>query len=233
MKGGAAPVHYQTTDQATGQALSAASFDSWRQELIDRRQCLLRLAGGSLLALFPVAANATDSDSNPAADSAGDSGSGSDSGSGADSGPNPEQRWAIIGEVQRHMLPTEPTAPGATEINALPYLRRAMAAPDHDPTERQFILDGAGWLDAIARQHYTQSFQAIGTDTRERVMRRVAASQAGDNWLSTLLLYLLEALLTDPVYGGNPGGIGWQWLHHKPGLPRPDRPYYAMDFYRR
>jgi gluconate 2-dehydrogenase gamma chain len=31
----------------------------------------------------------------------------------------------------------------------------------------------------------------------------------------------MEALLTDPAYGGNPGGIGWRWLQHVPGYPRP------------
>ena len=31
----------------------------------------------------------------------------------------------------------------------------------------------------------------------------------------------MEALLTDPAYGGNPDGIGWRWLGHTPGYPRP------------
>ena len=53
------------------------------------------------------------------------------------------------------------------------------------------------------------------------MLRRIAASPAGENWLSTLILYLMEALLTDPAYGGNPGGIGWRWLRHTPGYPRP------------
>jgi gluconate 2-dehydrogenase gamma chain len=39
-----------------------------------------------------------------------------------------------------------------------------------------------------------------------------------------LLDYIMEALLTDPVYGGNPNSIGWQWLKHQPGFPRPTTP---------
>ena len=39
----------------------------------------------------------------------------------------------------------------------------------------------------------------------------------GRAWLSLLLYYIFEALLSDPVYGGNPDGIGWQWLEHQPG----------------
>ena len=40
-------------------------------------------------------------------------------------------------------------------------------------------------------------------------------------WLSTLITYTLEALLSDPLYGGNTNGIGWKWLGHDPGNPRP------------
>ena len=36
-------------------------------------------------------------------------------------------------------------------------------------------------------------------------------------------LYIFEALLSDPVYGGNPEGIGWRWLGHRPGFPRPNQ----------
>ena len=61
------------------------------------------------------------------------------------------------------------------------------------------------------------------------MLRHTAGYDGGENWLSTLLLYIFEALLTDPVYGGNPNGIGWKWLGHNPGLPRPtaDKRYGA------
>ena len=46
-----------------------------------------------------------------------------------------------------------------------------------------------------------------------------------------ILTYLLQALLTDPVYGGNPNGVGWKWLHHQPGFPRPpkDETYFKLQ----
>jgi len=45
-----------------------------------------------------------------------------------------------------------------------------------------------------------------------------------------VLGYIFEALLVDPVYGGNPNGIGWKWLEHQPGLPRPtaDKRYFLL-----
>ena len=31
----------------------------------------------------------------------------------------------------------------------------------------------------------------------------------------------VEGFFADPVYGGNSNGIGWAWLEHQPGFPRP------------
>ena len=90
-----------------------------------------------------------------------------------------------------------------------------------DAQERQFILDGVGWLEGISGEAAERSFLDLDEPGREQVLRRIAASPAGENWLSTLVLYLMEALLTDPAYDGNPGGIGWRWLRHTPGYPRP------------
>jgi gluconate 2-dehydrogenase gamma chain len=132
-----------------------------------------------------------------------------------------EHTWETLDQVQRHLFPSEPGAPGAREINALEYLRFVVADPKVDAQERRFILMGAGWLDGIARETYQQTFVHLEHAQREAVLQKVAASSAGENWLSTLLTYVFEALLTDPVYGGNPDGIGWRWLEHIPGFPRP------------
>jgi len=34
----------------------------------------------------------------------------------------------------------------------------------------------------------------------------------------------MESVLGDPVYNINKDGSGWNWLEHKPGLPRPKEP---------
>ena len=40
-----------------------------------------------------------------------------------------------------------------------------------------------------------------------------------------MLLYIFEALLSDPVYGANVNEAGWNWLGYAAGLPRPDTIY--------
>lgn len=175
---------------------SRDGLDQWHRALIDRRAFLLRMAGGSLAALFgaPSLLRADNGDSDP---------------------------WKTLDPVQQHLFPSEPDAPGAREIHALEYLRFVVSDPKVDAGEREFILEGTGWLEGIALEMHQAPFAELGFEQREAVLLRIAASSAGENWLSTLLYYLMEALLTDPAYGGNPGGIGWQWLRHIPGFPRP------------
>jgi gluconate 2-dehydrogenase gamma chain len=130
-------------------------------------------------------------------------------------------QWKIIEAVQDHLLPSEPDAPGASDSNATAYLDRALADPKFDPDVKGFILDGIGWLEEIAGQREGQSFPQIQPAKREDLLQQIARSSAGERWLSTLITYSLEALLADPLYGGNPDGIGWRWLGHDPGQPRP------------
>lgn len=131
--------------------------------------------------------------------------------------------WLTIASVQEHLFPAEKDSPGSSDIQALEYLRAMMETADFDKDERVLIHNGVGWLNDFAQQQYSKKFIQLNTDAKEKILRQVEESRAGKNWLSVLLTYLLEALLTDPVYGGNPDGIGWKWLQHQPGFPRPSK----------
>ena len=134
-------------------------------------------------------------------------------------------QWLTIAAVQDHLLPSEPAdpaaGPGAREVRATAYLDRTLAVPGFDVEVRGFILKGIGWLDALAAERHATPFPTLAPGTREDLLREIAATGPGERWLSSLITYMLEALLADPLYGGNPGGIGWTWLGHDPGLPRP------------
>ena len=138
--------------------------------------------------------------------------------------------WHTLAAVQEHLFPAGPDNPGAGDIQALQYLRNTIENPDADGADRDFIFNGVGWLNDLAQETHKQPFTVLDEVQRETLLRRIEQSRAGGNWLSLLLTYLLEALLADPVYGGNPDGIGWRWLEHQPGFPTPhaDRTWYRL-----
>ncbi len=172
-------------------------LSDWHHQLITRRRVLLAAAGGSLAVLFPLSSI-----------------------SAAENKKNVDT-WLVIDVVQQHLFPTEADAPGAREINALAYLKFVLTDTTLDIESREFITKGAVWLEDMSFQMYKKSFATLDEKQREKVLLRIASSQSGENWLATLMLYIAEALLTDPVYGGNTDQLGWKWLQHVPGYPRP------------
>ncbi len=179
---------------------TTALFSSWQQQLLSRRRFLLAAAGGSVAAMFPLPSPSATTNNKPAAAS---------------------DPWPVIAAVQQHLFPAEKDAPGAAEINAPAYLQFVVSDRTLDADEREFILQGTRWLQDITEKKYKTAFIELDYEKREQVLRHIASSSAGENWLSTLLLYIFEALLTDPVYGGNKNQAGWKWLQHTPGFPRP------------
>jgi gluconate 2-dehydrogenase gamma chain len=138
--------------------------------------------------------------------------------------------WRTLAAVQEHLFPSDAEAPGARQINATQYLKNVIDHHGIEQSEKDFIQNGVKWLNGIARETYAASFIELNAAEKEKTLRKVAQSRAGENWLSTLLTYLIEALLTSPVYGGNPNGVGWKWLEHQPGFPQPpaNKVYYRL-----
>ena len=140
------------------------------------------------------------------------------------------EQWRALAAVQDHLFPSEPEAPGAANVGAIAWLHFVLSDPEIDPTEPEFIKEGLLRLEEIAAETHGGPFLALDSQRREAVLRRLEATPDGKRWIASMLGYILEALLTDPVYGGNPGGVGWKWLEHQPGSlrPTPDKRYFLL-----
>jgi gluconate 2-dehydrogenase gamma chain len=129
----------------------------------------------------------------------------------------------LIRAIQNHLFPTTENAPGARDINALEYLHFVLLDKNIDQDNKALIVNGIGWLEERSVSELNRSFSDLSIDDKENILRTIEFESWGERWLSMILLYIFEALLSDPLYGGNPDGIGWKWLNHDPGLPRPTK----------
>lgn len=129
--------------------------------------------------------------------------------------------WLTLDATLQHLLPKSTSGPSATEINALAYLYQVMTVQPTEQDEKDFIVNGVGWLNNYANSELGKAFVFLSYEQKESLLRGISRSFAGENWLNTLLGYTLEAMLCAPAYGGNPQGIGWQWLAHQAGFPLP------------
>ncbi len=179
----------------------ARAFVDWQANPVSRRQFVQRLGLLSAGMLLPAALTATTI---------------------AQKQATPTQApWPTIAAVQKNLFPAEADSPGANDINAASYLKHLLEEPEFDRDERTFILNGPTWLNELAQSNHAKPYTQLSPAQQEQLLQRIAHSSAVENWLSLLLLYIFEALLSSPVYGGNPDGIGWRWLEHNPGFPQP------------
>ncbi len=183
----------------------------WQKRLIKRRSFLKRLTSVAALAALPLSLSAFSATS---------------AGKKRFLRRNPEifttKQWEIMLAVQQHLFPADKDSPGASDIHAAPYLQWVVSDPNLDPEIGTFLRNGFDWLEEEAIDNFQESFLKMNENERESLLRKVEETNWGGSWLSVILLYIFEALLTDPIYGANPDGVGWAWLEHHPGYPRPD-----------
>jgi len=130
--------------------------------------------------------------------------------------------WLTLDSVLNHLLPSSKSGPGSKEIQATTYLFNVVHLQPTEQDEIEFIYKGVGWLNGYSKSQLNKDFVELTTQEKEILLRGISQSRAGENWLNTLLGYILEATLTPPIYGGNPNQIGWQWLEHQGGFPLPN-----------
>jgi gluconate 2-dehydrogenase gamma chain len=131
--------------------------------------------------------------------------------------------WLTLDATLNQLLPSSPTGPSASEIRATVYLYQVMTVQPTEQDEKDFILKGVGWLNGYANSEKSADFAQLSFTDKEQLLRGISNSTAGQNWLNTLLGYIFQAMLSPPSYGGNPNGIGWQWLEHQAGFPLPEK----------
>jgi gluconate 2-dehydrogenase gamma chain len=129
--------------------------------------------------------------------------------------------WLTINAVLDHLLPESEHGPSAKELQVVIYLYNVVYQQPTEQNEIDFIYKGVGWLNGYTTKQLKMNFIALSKAEKEEMLRGISRSSAGENWLNNLLGYIFEAMLSPPIYGGNPQGKGWQWLDHQPGFPLP------------
>ncbi len=133
------------------------------------------------------------------------------------------QQLKIVRRVQQILFPDDGFGPGATAINADKYLTWVLSDPRMDPDDKDYVFKGIKWISETAVEEAGKDFLVMAHPQQEKLIRKISRTDWGESWLSIMLTYILEALIADPQYGGNPDGNGWNWLHHYPGYPRPTK----------
>ena len=132
------------------------------------------------------------------------------------------EQATILNDVLNIFFPNDGNGPDAEDINAFGYVMWVL----HDTLNRKiednaYILVGLNWADETAQEIYFSPFVELSQEQKEALVGKFTELDWGKNWSSMIITLILEALVLDPIYGGNKNEAGWNWLNHTPGFPRP------------
>lgn len=91
--------------------------------------------------------------------------------------------------------------------------------------DKTFLKNGVKWLNEEAVSMYKKEYTKLSSAQREELLLHVSKTEWGESFVYEVMNYMFEAMLGDPVYGGNNKEAGWQWLNFKGGQPRPQKVY--------
>ncbi|MBL4730381.1 MAG: gluconate 2-dehydrogenase subunit 3 family protein [Sulfurimonas sp.] len=107
------------------------------------------------------------------------------------------------------------------DSNAYLYLSVILRHRHVSDEDKQYLRNGAKWLQEEAREEYTKSYILLSDKQRQKMLKKISQEAWGRSWIKVVLMYIMEARLGDPIYGINKNETGWKWLNHEPGFPRP------------
>ncbi len=114
---------------------------------------------------------------------------------------------------------------GELDIKTAPYMQIVFHQSRISDKDKTFLKNGVKWLNEEAVKTDKKEYVKLSFDQRQKLLARVTKTQWGDSFVYDVMNYMFEAMLGDPVYGGNNKEAGWKWLDFKGGQPRPQKAY--------
>ena len=115
-----------------------------------------------------------------------------------------------------------PGQPDVRQTGFYRHLRFVVSDKNYDPDIRRSLIDGFEQFEQFIHNKIP-GFARLSFEKRSDWLKRyIRSNPQAENWLARVLTVIWEATLLDPHYGVNKKMIGWKWLHHPFGHPRPD-----------
>lgn len=92
-------------------------------------------------------------------------------------------------------------------------------------SDKEFLKNGVTWLNEECIATYKQEYAKLPKSKRREIVKKIARTGWGEDFLYDVMSYTFEAMLGDPVYGVNQGQKGWDWLAFQGGEPRPKKAF--------
>ena len=122
--------------------------------------------------------------------------------------------------IQNILVPNDGNGPSAATVNAHDYFVWTLEDKRLPTSEKEYFTSKLKDLLHLCKEKFSKNFIDLPVEDRELFVTNNIESGWTQTFLSRMITVIFEAMLLDPVYGGNPNEIGWDWLEHIGGSPR-------------
>ena len=127
----------------------------------------------------------------------------------------------VLDEVLNIIFPKTNNMPSSKEFGALEYLVKNISHKTFDDNDKILILDGTkDFFDA-----FPEFLTLNNKEKKELIYSVIKDNSYAKSWVSKLSYYGIEAMFSDPLYGGNFNQIAWKSINHNIGYPQPLKIY--------
>jgi hypothetical protein len=110
-------------------------------------------------------------------------------------------------------------------INTADYITIVYRHHKISTEDKDFLRNGVKWLNESSYDMYKKTYTKLSDEKRQLILQKIVTKEWGKNWIDSMMRYIFEAMLGDPIYGGNNREAGWEWLAFEGGRPRAKRMY--------
>jgi gluconate 2-dehydrogenase gamma chain len=131
------------------------------------------------------------------------------------------EQSTVLKSILLIIFPSDGNGPSADDLNTFGYVMWSLADTFKFQEDKDYIIEGLDWASEKSQELYFDKYSNLDQEQKEALVKQFVDLKWGKNWMSVMVTLTMESVLLDPLYGGNVDEQGWNWLEHKPGLPRP------------
>lgn len=132
-----------------------------------------------------------------------------------------DERYVVISYILDIIFVKTSTMPSAREFKAIQYLISNINHKTFLKQDKDLLLQGA----VDFKNSFPDFFKLNDVKKLDFLQEIQRNNSYAQSWLSKIVYYGLEAMLSDPLYNGNSKKVGWHSINHNIGYPRPRKKY--------
>lgn len=125
--------------------------------------------------------------------------------------------------LQNFLLPEEGSGPSAAQMNAHQFFVWSLQDKQLPPSDKDYFVSKSIQFFELCKEQRSKAFHELETIEKENFILKNINEGWFESYVSRMITVIFEATLLDPIYGGNTNELGWEWLEHTPGSPRPNQ----------